>query len=140
MEEKWFLGVVEPPGNKGLLGLTSGGGRTCFSGEVVALLLPILYAGVDEEVAGEWVFERGDVLGTYDDEDGEGSMSARPVLLRLPALFSIPRSGCLSIMAGSGSLKELDSCCSFRILFRYSEFCWIRSSRIVDGVWMLGCD
>lgn len=100
----------------------------------------ILYAGTDEEVTGEWVLESGDVvttlaaLETYDGDDGDGSKLAKLALLRLLPLFKIPKSGCLSMMAGRGSLNELDSCCNFRMLFLYSEFSWIRSSSTVDGV------
>lgn len=80
------------------------------------------------------------VLATYDGDDGDGSKSTSPALLRLLPLFKIPKSGCLSMMAGRGSLNELDSCCSLRMLFLYSEFSWIRSTSIDDGVRMLTCD
>ena len=113
---------------------------------MVELVVLILYGGTDEEVSGEWVLESGDVvtiltvLATYEGDDGDGNKSERPALLRLLPLFKIPKSGCLSMMAGRGSLNELDSCCSLRMLFLYSEFSWIRSSSIDDGVWMLSCD
>lgn len=74
----------------------------------------------------------------YAEEDGDGILLSKnepgPLAPLMAAPFNSPKSGCLSMIAGSGSLKEVESCCSFSMLFLYSEFSWMRSSSVDEGM------